>query len=84
VKRLRRTRVHIEVGDPFHLDSGGVRVTREVRQKMADEMMYQLAALLPPAYRGVYSDLGKATETYVRFAPPLRSNLRRACESGTA
>jgi hypothetical protein len=40
--------------------------------------MYQMAALLPPAYRGVYSDLSAATETYVRFAPGVESNLRRA------
>ena len=76
VKRLRRTRVHVVVGDAFTLDAGGSRVTRDVRQRMTDEMMYQLASLLPPDYRGVYSDLAKATETYLRFAPPRESNLR--------
>ena len=78
VKHLRRTRVHIVVGDSFTFDAGGARVTRDVRQQMTDEMMYQLAALLPPAYRGVYSDLTKATETYLRFTPPQQSNLRAA------
>jgi len=29
--------------------------------------MYQLAALLPPAYRGYYSDLMAATQEYLRF-----------------
>jgi hypothetical protein len=38
-----------------------------VRQQMVDEMMYQLAMLLPPQYRGVYSDLANATEKYLRF-----------------
>jgi 1-acyl-sn-glycerol-3-phosphate acyltransferase len=76
--RLRRTDFHIVVGQPFYLDAGGVKVTREVRQQMIDEVMYQMAALLPPAYRGVYSDLEVATETYLRFPSGTESNLRRA------
>ncbi len=76
--RLRRTPVHIVVGQPFHLDSRGARVTREVRRQMTDEIMYQLAALLPPAYRGYYADLAAASETYLRFTAPSASNLARA------
>jgi hypothetical protein len=37
--------------------------------------MYQLAALLPPAYRGHYSNLNTATQQYLRFDPPEASNL---------
>lgn len=76
--RLRRTGFYISVGHPFFLDTGGVKVTSEVRQKMTDEIMYQMSALLPPVYRGVYSDLGAATETYLRFPAGSESNLRRA------
>jgi 1-acyl-sn-glycerol-3-phosphate acyltransferase len=75
--RLRRTDFHIVVGQPFYLDAGGVKVTRQVRQQMTDEIMYQMAALLPPVYRGVYSDLAAATEAYLRFPPGAESNLRR-------
>jgi 1-acyl-sn-glycerol-3-phosphate acyltransferase len=75
--RLRRTDFHIVVGQPFYLDAGGVKVTRQVRQQMIDEVMYQMAALLPPAYRGVYSDLTAATEAYVCPFPGATSNLRR-------
>jgi 1-acyl-sn-glycerol-3-phosphate acyltransferase len=67
LRRLRRTDFHIAVGRPFYLDVGGVKVTRQVRQQMIDEVMAQMAALLPPAYRGVYSDLDAATETYLNF-----------------
>ncbi len=86
--RLRRTDFHLEVGQPFTLDPGGRRVTREVRQQMADEIMYQMAALLPPAYRGVYGDLSAATEHYLRFLPGAESNLhcawgRTECLSAT-
>jgi 1-acyl-sn-glycerol-3-phosphate acyltransferase len=75
--RLRRTDFHIVVGQPFYLYPGKVKVTRQVRQLMVDEIMYQAAALLPPAYRGVYSDLAAATEAYLRFPPGVESNLHR-------
>ena len=68
IKRLRRTDFHIRVGKPFYLDSHGERVTSEVRQEMVDEMMYQLAKLLPESYRGYYADLEKSTENYLRFS----------------
>ncbi len=42
-------------------------VSREVRQQMTDEMMYQLAVLLPPEYRGEYADISKMTQDYLRF-----------------
>lgn len=72
---LRRTDFHIVVGQPFYLDTDAVKPTRQVRYQIIDEIMYQIAALLPPAYRGVYSDLTKATETYLRFPEGARSNL---------
>jgi 1-acyl-sn-glycerol-3-phosphate acyltransferase len=72
LRRLRRTDFHIVVGKPFYLEAGGVKVTRQVRQQMTDEVMYQMSALLPPAYRGVYSDLNAATEMYLTFQPGLR------------
>jgi len=67
LRRLQRTDFHIVVGRPFYLDAGGVKVTRQIRRQMIDEVMYQLAALLPPAYRGIYSDLDAATERYLAF-----------------
>ena len=73
--RLKRTDFHIRVGDPFYVDAGGARVRSAERQRITDEIMYQLAALLPPSYRGAYADLEAATEEYLRFDPPARSNL---------
>jgi 1-acyl-sn-glycerol-3-phosphate acyltransferase len=67
IRRLKRTDFHIRVGPVFHLDAHGKRVTKEIRQQMADEIMYQLAKLLPAEYRGEYADLEKATEEYLRF-----------------
>jgi len=65
--RLRRLDFHVVVGEPFVLDARGRKVTRDVRQQMADEIMYQLAALLPPRYRGAYADLNRATQHYLHF-----------------
>lgn len=78
LSRLRRTDFHIAVGQPFYLDAGGSKVTRQVRRQMADEIMYQMARLLPPAYRGVYSDVAAATEKYLRFPTDVEGNPRRA------
>jgi 1-acyl-sn-glycerol-3-phosphate acyltransferase len=68
IRRLHRTDFHIEVGKPFKLDAGGVRIDQAVRQQMVDEVMYQVARLLPPQYRGIYADLNSATQKYLSFA----------------
>ena len=67
LKHFRRPSYHLTIGKMFRLDVGGVRVKGDVRQEMADEIMYQLAALLPEKYRGVYADLSKATKKYLNF-----------------
>jgi 1-acyl-sn-glycerol-3-phosphate acyltransferase len=65
--RLRRSDFNVAVGNPFILDSQGDKVTREVRQQMTDEIMYQLAAMLPAQNRGTYADLSQATDHYLKF-----------------
>jgi 1-acyl-sn-glycerol-3-phosphate acyltransferase len=76
LRRLRRTPFHVVVGNPFHVQTDGAKARRELRQQITDEIMYQLAALLPPAYRGVYANLDAATETYLHFTSPATSNFR--------
>ena len=76
--RLKRTDFRIAVGNPFYLDTKGESLSRQVAQEMTDEMMYQLAALLPSSYRGLYSDFNKARQTYLRFDAGVTSNLDRA------
>jgi 1-acyl-sn-glycerol-3-phosphate acyltransferase len=71
--RLRRTPFHVMVGRPFRVVVDGSRLTRDARQRVADEIMYQLSALLPPTYRGRYADLGAATEHYLRFLPAFEA-----------
>jgi len=65
LKRLKRTDFHIRVGEPFRINTNGVRVTAEIRRQIVDEMMYILASMLPEEYRGEYSDLSKATRMFI-------------------
>ncbi len=67
LKKLRRTDFHIAVGKPFTLKAGEGALDSQARQHMLDEMMYQLAALLPPEYRGVYANLTDATQKNLEF-----------------
>lgn len=65
----QRTAVHVAFGRPFRLRTGGrVRVPRDEMRRMTDEMMYQLAALLPARNRGQYADLAQMTTDYLEFA----------------
>ena len=76
--RLRRTDFNLVLGNPFRLDRNGQVSARLVREQMAAEIMYQLAALLPPSYRGLYSDLENASSEYLVFEEGVENNLERA------
>lgn len=78
--RLKRTPFIIRVGNPFTIDLHGERMNKDTSQLITDEIMYQIAALMPPKYRGVYADFSKATEHYLKFEPGAGSNLYRAVE----
>jgi len=66
LKRFKRTDFHIRVGEPFKLNVSGIKVTSEIRQQIVDEMMYQIAALMPEKYRGEYSNLADLTPTFIQ------------------
>jgi 1-acyl-sn-glycerol-3-phosphate acyltransferase len=67
IKHLKRTDFHIRVGKPFTLDAQGEKVSGKIRQEMADEIMYQMAALMPEKYRGKYALSTPAPAKYLRF-----------------
>jgi 1-acyl-sn-glycerol-3-phosphate acyltransferase len=54
--------VTINYGRPFVLETSGPRRTREELSSSTDAIMYHIAELLPPTYRGVYA-LASAGET---------------------
>jgi 1-acyl-sn-glycerol-3-phosphate acyltransferase len=67
INRLKRTDFNIRVGKLFKLIFPEGKLDREVRKKMVDEIMYQMASLLPEEYRGHYSNLTKLTTNYINF-----------------
>lgn len=68
--KFKRAPVRLVVGKPFQVRAANSRgrVTRAELEAITREMMYRLAALLPAEFRGVYHQLDKATETYLRIA----------------
>lgn len=64
LKRLRRTPVDVKIGRPFRIKEGA---HRKQYTQAADEIMYQIAALLTPSLRGEYADLSKATTEMLDF-----------------
>jgi len=73
LKRLRRTPLHVRVGQPFRFRVNGRR-RRDELKAMTREAMYRLAALLPPEQRGDYADLSQATTDYIEpWSPPSAS-----------
>ncbi|MEA3346012.1 MAG: lysophospholipid acyltransferase family protein [Chloroflexota bacterium] len=70
--QLRRTPVRVVVGPAFRLRKPGKVVRRQMIHQMTEEIMYQMARLMPPERRGVYSDLSKATEEYIVYEPVNR------------
>jgi 1-acyl-sn-glycerol-3-phosphate acyltransferase len=66
-KRLRRTPFRIEVGKPFRLNPRGKKVDRTLRQAIIEEIMVQMAALLPVSWRGMYADKVGQDPEYLDF-----------------
>jgi 1-acyl-sn-glycerol-3-phosphate acyltransferase len=54
LKHLRRSEVHLRMGQPFPLPEG--RANTEQLEAYTDQVMLKIAAMLPPEYRGVYAD----------------------------
>ncbi len=65
LKKMRRTPVTIVFGNPFLVvKPAGGKLSSDNREKMADEMMYRLAELLPEDLRGYYADPAGKTSEY--------------------
>jgi len=65
VKHLRRTRVSMHVGKPLIVRPLDHKATRDELRAITEEMMYSLAALLPPNMHGRYADVGKFAPRYL-------------------
>jgi 1-acyl-sn-glycerol-3-phosphate acyltransferase len=59
---LRRPRLTVNIGQPFYLPSVDGKLTREKLAEHTELIMQRIAELLPPEYRGVYSEENKSGE----------------------
>jgi 1-acyl-sn-glycerol-3-phosphate acyltransferase len=62
LKRLQRLDITINIGEPFMLPPLPRKNREEFLQESTDEIMCQIAALLPPEYRGVYKEFPRVSE----------------------
>lgn len=67
LKRFKRTDFHIRIGETFKIKTDGAKVTAEMRQQIVDEMMCEVAKMLPEEYRGEYSDISKSPQYLIPF-----------------
>jgi 1-acyl-sn-glycerol-3-phosphate acyltransferase len=62
--KLRRTKIVVRTGDPYRPAASSRKPPREEVQRLTDEAMYKLAALMPPELRGVYADASIAADGF--------------------
>lgn len=68
IRKLKQTDFHIRVGRMFNLSFPDTKMNREIRNLMMNEIMYQIAILLPQEYRGQYTNLTKQSTNFIHFA----------------
>jgi len=55
LKRLKKSSVIIHIGNKFYLPTSSYEKQSDALVNYTDEIMCQIAALLPPGYRGIYT-----------------------------
>lgn len=69
LKRFRRTDFHVSVGRAFRVRPLIGRVTGDLRQAIADEIMAQIARLVPESYRGEYAAQAAVEPVHLEYLP---------------
>lgn len=64
-KKLRRAPIHVRIHEPLMMRTLEKRVTRQEIATITNEIMYTLAEMLPPEYRGVYADVDNFTPHFL-------------------
>jgi 1-acyl-sn-glycerol-3-phosphate acyltransferase len=62
LKHFRRTKITVTVADPLYISLPQGKGREEAMHQATDEIMCQIAALLPQKYRGVYADQPRLKE----------------------
>jgi 1-acyl-sn-glycerol-3-phosphate acyltransferase len=82
IKHLKRTNFQVRVGKPFTLDARGEKLKGPIRQEMVDEIMCELAKLMPEEYRGQYANCAKSPQKYLRYLEGYPEPTPTSWESG--
>jgi len=67
LRRFRRARIRVVFGPPFEPPPVEGRVRAAHIHAFTEEIMYRLAAMLPPEYRGVYADVVDRRPDLIEF-----------------
>lgn len=75
VKKFRRTLVHVRISPPLIVRAEERKFSRDEISTITNEIMYTLASMLPPEYRGAYSDVEHFAPRYlVPYHAPAGQN----------
>jgi len=69
LRHFKRIHIHLRIGKSFMLPELRRQDRDKILQQSTDEMMCQIAVLLPPAYRGVYADHSRLAELLQNTVP---------------
>ena len=75
LRKLKRTEFNIKVGEPFIIKKKEKKLNKEMRQNIVDELMFELAALLPEDYHGEYSFPENRSNIYLSKKKNLSDKL---------
>lgn len=78
LKRLRRQRIVVQVGDPFVLPGTPNKAKSEQLAAYTEEIMCRIAELLPPEYRGVYADAVRRRAEAANQGPAAQDQVKAA------
>ncbi len=62
-KRLRRPHIIVTIGEPFRFEDTPNKIRSRELRPYTEEMMLHIAAMLPPAYQGVYAERLRILQT---------------------
>jgi 1-acyl-sn-glycerol-3-phosphate acyltransferase len=68
LRKFRRLNITINIGEPYAIPPLPKEGRDEFLEKYTDEIMCQIAALLPPSYRGIYADHPRLQELLAQGA----------------
>ena len=69
LKRFRKSKIIVRAGELFHIEIPKGKGREEAMHQATDEIMCQIAALLPEKYRGAYADHPRVKELEKQHLP---------------